>query len=258
MSSNISVENPDRRSGNNTDRDILPKAAEASAPAQPAAEEGDDQEVATRHITFWRDGFSVGDGALMRYDKPENSRILDGIANGYAPPEILDVRVGQLVELRVTRRLNEDYIPPPKCPLAHSAEKNTVESGKNTIVDILRKAAKAPAQPAAEEGDDQEVAKRRITFWRDGFSIGDGALMRYDKPENSRILDEINIGHAPPQILDVRVGQPVELKVFRRLNENYIPPLKRPLAHSAEKDAVEVTTVSYTSVLAKIFTTYLC
>ncbi|KIJ27410.1 hypothetical protein M422DRAFT_784894 [Sphaerobolus stellatus SS14] len=150
--SGLSVENPDRRSGNNVVRDILRKAAEASAPAQPAAlasgssgtfggsgyilgsdevessvvpdpnaqpaaEEGDDQEVATRHITFWRDGFSVEDGALMRYDEPENSRILDEINTGHAPPQILDVRVGQPVELRVTRRLNEDYIPPPKRPL---------------------------------------------------------------------------------------------------------------------------------------------
>lgn len=31
-----------------------------------------------------------------------------------APPSILNVQVGQPVELRVSRRLNEDYVPSPK------------------------------------------------------------------------------------------------------------------------------------------------
>lgn len=35
-----------------------------------------------------------------------------GVRN--APPSILNVQVGQPVELRVSRRLNEDYVPPPK------------------------------------------------------------------------------------------------------------------------------------------------
>src|SRR5882672_6884827 len=35
--------------------------------------------------------------------------------------------------------------------------------------------------------------------------------------------------HAPPQILHVRVGQPVELRVTRRLNEDYVPAPQRPL-----------------------------
>ncbi|KAF8592017.1 SEP-domain-containing protein [Ramaria rubella] len=147
--SGISVENPDRRQGNNVVRDILRKAAEAgsapqlpSAPSGPfsgsaytlgsdevdssyipdpnesqAADPAEDQEVATRHITFWRDGFSVEDGPLLRYDEPANAQLLEEINTGHAPPQILNVRVGQPVELRVTRRLNEDYIPAPARPL---------------------------------------------------------------------------------------------------------------------------------------------
>jgi UBX domain-containing protein 1 len=90
---------------------------------------------AIRHITFWREGFSVEDGPLMRYDNEENSRILDEINSGCvptfplapflftplyrrAPPSILNVAPGQPVELRVARRLNEDYVPPPAAPAA--------------------------------------------------------------------------------------------------------------------------------------------
>lgn len=48
--------------------------------------------------------------------------------------------------------------------------------------------------------------------------------MRYDDPSNAQILEEINSGRAPPQILNVQVGQPVELRVARRINEDYVPP----------------------------------
>ncbi len=39
-----------------------------------------------------------------------------------------------------------------------------------------------------------ESAIRHLTFWRDGFTVEDGDLMRYDDPNNAQILDEINSG----------------------------------------------------------------
>ncbi|RKO95838.1 SEP-domain-containing protein, partial [Caulochytrium protostelioides] len=78
---------------------------------------GDATETAVRELTFWRDGFSVGDGALLRYDDPANSELLNHINSGRAPPSLLNIQYGQPVEVRVTRRINEDYVPPPKAPL---------------------------------------------------------------------------------------------------------------------------------------------
>lgn len=68
--------------------------------------------------------------------------------------------------------------------------------------------------------------------------------MRYDDPNNAQILEEINSGcghplrlqshltvfssRAPPQVLNVQVGQPVELRVARRTNEDYVPPAAGP------------------------------
>ena len=34
-----------------------------------------------------------------------------------------------------------------------------------------------------------------MTFWRDGFTVEDGELMRYDDPANEQILNEINAGY---------------------------------------------------------------
>jgi len=85
------------------------------------------------------------------------------------------------------------------------------------------------APPPSSESEDTP-AIRHLTFWRDGFSVEDGQLMRYDDPANDQILGEINAGRAPPQILNVQPGQPVELRVAKRLTENYTPLPKRPMA----------------------------
>lgn len=153
--SGLSVENPDarRRSGPpNLVRDIFRKAAEGSssgAGAEPSAprsnlfaggghtlgsedvestyipdpnapppgqEAGDREEVAVREITFWRDGFSIADGPLLKYDDPANQATLSAINSGSAPPSVLNVRVGQPVELRVAQRTHEEYQPPPPKP----------------------------------------------------------------------------------------------------------------------------------------------
>jgi UBX domain-containing protein 1 len=99
-----------------------------------------------------------------------------------------------------------------------------------------------PLSPDAEE----TTVIRHLTFWRDGFSVEDGELMRYDDPANDQILADINEGYvppptpnqlvnhrirrAPPQILNVLTGQSVELRVAKRLSENYTPAAKRPAA----------------------------
>ena len=40
----------------------------------------------------------------------------------------------------------------------------------------------------------EETAIRHLTFWRDGFSVEDGDLRRYDDPAQAQILSEINAG----------------------------------------------------------------
>lgn len=48
-------------------------------------------------------------------------------------------------------------------------------------------------------GEEETTAIRHLTFWRDGFSIEDGELMRYDDPANEEILAQINSGCVPTQ-----------------------------------------------------------
>lgn len=48
--------------------------------------EEEEQETAIRHLTLWRDGFSIEDGELMRYGNPRNEQILAEINSGYVYP----------------------------------------------------------------------------------------------------------------------------------------------------------------------------
>ncbi|KAJ6602729.1 hypothetical protein DFH09DRAFT_1019843 [Mycena vulgaris] len=144
--SGINVENPDRpRRGGGSGpaamvRDLLRRAAETgAAPAPLAPARGtafvggghtlgsDEVESAfvpdplaadaalapvTRHLTFWRDGFTVEDGPLMRYDDPHHAEVIAAIHSGMAPPALLGVQPGQPVEVVVSKKTGEDYVAP--------------------------------------------------------------------------------------------------------------------------------------------------
>lgn len=69
---------------------------------------------------------------------------------------------------------------------------------------------------------------REITFWRQGFTVGDGPLHRYDDPANESVLQELNHGRVPVLILDVEFGQDVDVQVYKKTDEDYEPPRRRP------------------------------
>jgi len=99
----------------------------------------------------------------------------------------------------------------------------------------------------------EETAIRHLTFWREGFSVEDGELRRYDDPAQAQILSEINSGcvlifavclspsqrpvvsRAPPSILNVLPGQPVEVRVTRRTEEDYVFTPRRGFAGSGSR-----------------------
>jgi UBX domain-containing protein 1 len=51
-------------------------------------ENDEEEEEVEKHLTFWKDGFSIEDGPLMSYDDPKNKEILDAINRGYADQPI--------------------------------------------------------------------------------------------------------------------------------------------------------------------------
>jgi len=70
------------------------------------------KEKVKRMITFWKNGFSIDDGPLMDYKSHQN--VLKNLEEGYAPTELFNIKRGEELNVEVSHRLNEDYVPPPK------------------------------------------------------------------------------------------------------------------------------------------------
>ncbi|KAN0065743.1 protein phosphatase regulator [Thecaphora frezii] len=112
-------------------------------------DDDDEGEVALRHLTFWQEGFSIEDGPLMRYDDPTHAPVLNSINAGRAPLSLLNVRPGQRVELRVARRTNEQYVPPPMKPFGGQGNRLGSPALGNLASSSRPAAAAAPTASAA-------------------------------------------------------------------------------------------------------------
>lgn len=95
-------------------------------------------------------------------------------------------------------------------------------------------------------------AHRELHLWRDGFSVDDGALFRYDDPANARTLEMINTGHAPLHILNVEHGQEVDVEVHAHKDEDYKQPKKKYVPFSGSGNRLGSPTPGATSAAAPI------
>ncbi|KAM0750267.1 SEP-domain-containing protein [Meredithblackwellia eburnea MCA 4105] len=122
-------------------------------PGAAGADDEDDlkeeeEETVIKYLTFWKDGFSIDDGDLMRYE--ENKEVLAAINSGRAPLSLLKVRHDQPVELRIARRMDEEWVRQPSAPAGpFSGSGNRLGSIDTPPVASSRPAAPSSA-PAAD------------------------------------------------------------------------------------------------------------
>ncbi|KAG6908231.1 hypothetical protein DXG01_005624 [Tephrocybe rancida] len=96
------------------------------------------------------------------------------------------------------------------------------DDDSNTKITRGGRSLKEPAAEGTEVAENEAPAIRKLAFWKDGFSLDGGPLMLYDNSENAKILADLQSGKAPPEFLNVRVGQSVELRVANRTREAYV------------------------------------
>ncbi|KAK9468511.1 SEP domain-containing protein [Lipomyces arxii] len=109
-------------------------------------------------------------------------------------------------------------------PQAEPARPSTFRGSGHTLGGSSIPSEVTPPIAASPREETLAPVTRTLTFWRDGFSIEEGTLMRYDVPANQEILRAINSGRAPLHLLNVNPGQPVDVRVERRMDEDYVPP----------------------------------
>ncbi|KAK4174358.1 hypothetical protein QBC36DRAFT_218665 [Triangularia setosa] len=106
---------------------------------------------------------------------------------------------------------------------------------------------------AVPEGPAQE---RILHIWRDGFSIDDGELRRFDDPQNRSDLDMIRNGRAPIHLMNVRMDQRVDVKLQQH-DENYrpLPKIYRPFGGEGRRLGSPVPGEVTTTLSAPVATT---
>lgn len=99
----------------------------------------------------------------------------------------------------------------------------------------------APAGGSGAQATSDEPQERALHLWRDGFSIDDGELHRFDDPSNAADLAMIRAGRAPLHLMNVRYDQPVDVKLHQH-EENYrpLPKAYKPFGGSGNRLGSEV------------------
>lgn len=69
--------------------------------------------------------------------------------------------------------------------------------------------------------------QRTMHLWRNGISIDDGPLFRFDDPANAGMLEMINQGRAPLSIMNVEPAQEVDVTVNPHREEDYVAAKKK-------------------------------
>ncbi|KAF2754001.1 SEP-domain-containing protein [Pseudovirgaria hyperparasitica] len=66
--------------------------------------------------------------------------------------------------------------------------------------------------------------RRDLHIWRNGFSVDDGPLYRYDDPANAGYLEMINRGQAPVQLMNAQHGQELDVHLSMHKEDDYVKP----------------------------------
>lgn len=173
--------------------------ADAQVPRTPRGEE---LPVVTRTLHLWRDGFSIEDGSLRRYDDPQHAMDLQMIRTGRAPLHLMDVEHGQRCDVRLQQH-EEDWhqlpriyrpfgghghrlgSPVPGDGNAASAptHRATASTGSSISIPTPAAAATAPA-PAAAPAPVADVDTSQPSV-----------AIRFQMPDGSRLPARFNLTH---------------------------------------------------------------
>jgi UBX domain-containing protein 1 len=126
-------------------------------------------------LTFWKDGFSVEDGELFRYDDPKNQEMLKAIQSGRAPVSLLNVLPNQPVEVKVAHRMEETYQSQPKKLKAFAGSGNrlggmSLSASPSSIPGAFPSSSSVPPTPQIQLDSTQPVTSIQVR-------LGDGTRL---------------------------------------------------------------------------------
>jgi len=86
------------------------------------------------------------------------------------------------------------------------------------------------SQPVPGKAPRQQPKDLRLVMWKEGFTIDDEPLRRYDDPANKTFLDEITKGQLPAELR--HLGREVNVSMEDRRNDDYEENKPKPVFKS--------------------------
>ncbi|KAJ0251162.1 Plant UBX domain-containing protein 5 [Hirschfeldia incana] len=112
-----------------------------TVPSSPQQQQQDQPPQVVMHtITFWRNGFTVDDGPLRRFDDPQNATFMQSVVRSECPRELEPIDRKTRVHVNLLKR-GDNYTEPPK-------PKNPFKGVGRTLGDSGSGSAEPQAPPA--------------------------------------------------------------------------------------------------------------
>ncbi|KAG6420416.1 hypothetical protein SASPL_116943 [Salvia splendens] len=176
------------------------------------------QTVVTHNITFWRNGFTIDDGPLRRFDDPANASFLESIAKSECPRELAPADKRNAVHANLTRR-EEDYKEPPKKSLPFQGVGRTLGGTSDTAapmearsIHTVLTAAPTPslglvvdqAQPSTSIQLRLADGTRMVSRFNNHHTIRDiRGFIDASRPDGPRTYQLQSMGFPPKQLIDL-------------------------------------------------------
>lgn len=159
--------------------------------------------------------FTGGEKSALQVENPDKDKDKN---EGHQP---------SLIE-RIFQRAQEQMDEPDDRPSAQMEEEQPSHFvGTGFKLGDSNQPLEAIENPFAGARNRPAKVNREIVFWRQGFTVGEGPLQRYDDPENQLVLQELKRGRVPVSMLGVEFGQDVDVSVVKKTEEDYVPPKRK-------------------------------
>lgn len=136
-------------------------------------------------ITFWRNGFTVGEDEELRdYSTPENRQFLECLKRGDTPPELASRVRGGMIDVRLDNKALEEYKPERKLQ-AFSGEGHRLGAPAPETVD------QAPSESNREGQQEASAASSGLTL----DESQPLTTIQVRLVDNSRIVIRANLSH---------------------------------------------------------------
>eukprot|EP00092_Neocalanus_flemingeri_P008155 GFUD01008795.1.p1 GENE.GFUD01008795.1~~GFUD01008795.1.p1 ORF type:complete len:376 (+),score=147.82 GFUD01008795.1:121-1248(+) len=106
-------------------------------------------------LKMWRDGFSLDDGELKKYDDPQNREFLASVMRGSIPPELVKEAKGGEVHVDMEDHREEEFVK-------LSAKAKPFQGSGNVLGSIAPSVAPPPASPTLDPAQAEKTAQQKL------------------------------------------------------------------------------------------------